>query len=45
MVDEGEFSEGMKRCSQQGFSFTQVADANPETVHELARPVGESNHR
>ncbi|WP_227354191.1 hypothetical protein [Haladaptatus salinisoli] len=39
LVDQGEFSEKMNYCGQQGFNFTQVANSDLDKVNELTTRV------
>ena len=39
LVDQGEFSEKMGYCGQQGFNFTQVAPSDFDKVNDLTTQV------
>jgi len=39
LVDQGEFSEKMSYCGQQGFNFTQVANSDLTKIRELTSRV------
>ena len=39
LVDQGEFSEEMGYCGQQGFNFTQVADTDHDKINELTSQI------
>lgn len=39
LVDEGDLSEQMGYCGQQGFNFTQVADRDLATIESLTQTV------
>ena len=39
LVNQGEFSEKMGYCGQQGFNFTQVTDSDLDKINELTNQV------
>jgi hypothetical protein len=39
LVDQGEFSEGMGYCGQQGFNFTQVVNSDLDKINELTSQI------
>ena len=39
LVDQGEFSEKMGYCGQQGFNFTQVEDSDLDKINNLTSQV------
>lgn len=39
LVEQGEFSEKMRYCGQQGFNFTQVANSDLDKVNEITSQV------
>ncbi|WP_435180418.1 hypothetical protein [Halorussus sp. AFM4] len=38
-IDDGEFSDGMGRCGQEGFNFRRVEDDDLQTVQRLTTPT------
>lgn len=41
-IEEGNFSDGMERCGQEGFNFRRVREQDLQTVKRLSVPVGQS---
>ena len=39
LVNQGEFSEKMGYCGQQGFNFTQVTDSDLDKINELTNQI------
>ncbi len=39
LIDDGEFSDGMSRCGQEGFNFRRIEDGDFQTVQRLTTPA------